>query len=84
MTQLMSRTPVIMTDAVADFEVDDRILVSYGEKKSFQYNVARPLSPNWGMAEDHGAPEAWQLLGVWTRGRRGTNSQGRRVPSWTV
>ena len=30
----------------------------------------RPLARDGGMAEDHGAPEAGQLLRVWTRGRR--------------
>ena len=31
----------------------------------------------WGMAEDHGAPEAGQLPRVWTRGRRKTESRQR-------
>ena len=35
------------------------------------------------MAEDHGAPEAGQLLRVWTRGRTETESR-QRVCSWTV
>ena len=35
------------------------------------------------MAEDHGAPEAGQLLRAWTRGRRETESR-QRVRSWTV
>ena len=34
----------------------------------------RPLSRDGGMAEDHGAPEAGQLLRVWTRGRKETES----------
>ena len=37
--------------------------------------------------EDHGAPEARQLLRAWTRGPRETKSRQRaeqRVRSWTV
>ena len=30
-----------------------------------------------GMAEDHGAPETAQLLRVWTRGRKETESRQR-------
>ena len=36
------------------------------------------------MAEDHGAPKAGQLPRVWTRDRRETESERRRVRSWTV
>ena len=36
--------------------------------------VARPLPRGGGVAEDHGAPEARQLPGVWTRGRKKTES----------
>ena len=36
--------------------------------------VTRLLPRDGGMAEDHGAPEAGQLLKVWTRGRRKTES----------
>ena len=34
-------------------------------------------SEGWGMAEDHGAPEACQLRRVWIRGRRETGSRQR-------
>ena len=34
-------------------------------------------SEGWGMAEDHGAPEARQLPRVWTRGRKETESRQR-------
>ena len=37
--------------------------------------VTRPLRRDGGMAEDHGAPEAGQLLRVWTRGRKETQSR---------
>ena len=39
--------------------------------------VTRSLSRDGGMAEDHGAPEAGQLLRVWSRGRRETESRQR-------
>ena len=45
--------------------------------------ITRPLPRDGGMAEDHGAPEAWQLPRVWTKGRGETNSR-QRVCSWTV
>ena len=32
-------------------------------------------SEEWGMAEDHGAPEARQLQRAWTRGHRETSCQ---------
>ena len=32
-------------------------------------------SEGWGMAEDHGAPEAGQPPRAWTRGRRKTKSR---------
>ena len=38
-------------------------------------------SEGWGMAEDHGAPEAGQLPRVWTRGRRGTKLPKRMAQS---
>ena len=31
----------------------------------------------WGMAEDHGAPEAGQLSRVWTRGHKETENRPR-------
>ena len=34
-------------------------------------------SEGWGMAEDHGAPEAGKLSRVWTRGRIETESRQR-------
>ena len=34
-------------------------------------------SEGWGMAEDHGAPEAGQLPRVWTRGRKEIDSHQR-------
>ena len=37
----------------------------------------RSLPRDGGMAEDHGAPEAGQLLRVWTRGRTETESRQR-------
>ena len=36
--------------------------------------VTRPLPRDGGMAEHHGAPEAWQLPRVCTRGRKETES----------
>ena len=40
--------------------------------------VAYPSpSEGWGLAEDHGAPEAGKLPRVWTRGRRETESRQR-------
>ena len=39
--------------------------------------VTRTLPRDGGMAEDHGAPEAVQLLRAWTRGRRETESRRR-------
>ena len=39
--------------------------------------VTRPLPRDGGMAEYHGAPEAGQLLRVWTRGRTETESRQR-------
>ena len=38
---------------------------------------SRPLPRDGGMAENHGAPEAGQLSGAWTRGRRVTESHQR-------
>ena len=37
----------------------------------------RPLPRDGGMTEDHGAPEAEQLPGVWTRGRKEIESRQR-------
>ena len=34
-------------------------------------------SEGWGMAGDHGAPEAGQLPRVWTRGHKETESRQR-------
>ena len=39
--------------------------------------VTRPLPRDGGMAEDHGDPEAGQLLRVWTIGRTETESRQR-------
>ena len=39
--------------------------------------VTRPLLRDDDMAEDHGAPEAGQILRVWTRGRRETKNRQR-------
>ena len=39
--------------------------------------VTPPLPTDGGMAEDHGAPEAGQLSGVWTRGRKETQNRQR-------
>ena len=39
--------------------------------------VTLPLPRDWGMTEDHGAPEAGKLSRVWTRGRRETESRQR-------
>ena len=37
--------------------------------------ATQPLPRHGGMAEDDGAPEAWQLPRTWTRGRRETESR---------
>ena len=37
--------------------------------------VIRPLPRDWGMVEDHGAPEAGQLSRAWTRGRKEIESR---------
>ena len=37
----------------------------------------RPLPRDWGMTEDHEAPEAGQLPRLWTRGRTETESRQR-------
>ena len=39
--------------------------------------ITRPLRRDGGMAEDHGAPEAGQLLRVCTRGHKETESRQR-------
>ena len=44
---------------------------------SESFVVTRPLPRDWGMAEDHGAPEAGQLSRAWTRDRRETKSRQR-------
>ena len=49
--------------------------------------VNRPLPRVGGMVEDNGAPKARQLLKVWTRGRKETDSpnfERRIIRRWTV
>ena len=46
------------------------VILSY--IKNLLLLFTRPLPRDGGMAEDHGAPEAGQLLRVWTRGSKET------------
>ena len=44
------------------------------ERSAVVVVVTRPLPRDGGIAEDHGAPESWQLLRAWTRDRKETDS----------
>ena len=46
-----------------------------GSRRPVVVGVTRSLPRDGGMANEHGAPEAGQLLRAWTRGRRDTESR---------